>query len=450
MLGKEKIVKLFVESIFEKKSLIEKLPYELQEKILNLKTPSSSTITSEANQINKNSSNLLINKNNNYNHNYNHNHNHIHNKNSENKKLIPEKKFITINKYVNFVKKTNKSTLSINNNTIKSPQKNNNISNNINNDMAKISKITQEINKEKVYYSKKCDIMKIRLSNLKRQEEEINKQMENRNNKIEEIEKIIKEKKDLKKLLIKIKQDKENKIKEKKEAIQAEHMLELYRVKSAIINIREQKHLYYQNSKTENKKEKNENKLKQKINKQRLYEIVQKRRENYLTTRKNNNNNEKNINLEIEINSLNDAKIKVDKLKKNYEELSKKENEYKERLQNLKLKNKYNQKININPLTTSNFFLKKKFRNGIETYKLNRVKSFTQPKVENDTSKSRNKLIHQKTLSKKKLNNSCHLLFLDEEKNILDKRKELEEKISQLKLSIEKKEMKKSNSFFCK
>ena len=75
---------------------------------------------------------MLINKNNNYNHNYHQNHNHIHNKNSENKKLIPEKKFITINKYGNFVQKTNKSTLSINNNTIKSPQKNNNISNNIN------------------------------------------------------------------------------------------------------------------------------------------------------------------------------------------------------------------------------------------------------------------------------------------------------------------------------
>ena len=63
MIGKEIIVKLFVESIFEKKPLIEKLPYELQEKILNRKTPSSSTVTSEANQINKNSSNSSIFKN---------------------------------------------------------------------------------------------------------------------------------------------------------------------------------------------------------------------------------------------------------------------------------------------------------------------------------------------------------------------------------------------------
>ena len=447
MIGKEKIVKLFVESIFEKKPLIEKLPIELQEKIINLKTPSSSTVTSEANQINKNSSNS-INKNKNDNNNNIHNNN----KNSENKKLVPEKKFITINKYGNFVQKTNKSTLSINNNTIKSPQKikNNNTSNNINNDIAMISKITQEINKEQIYYRKKCDIMKTRLTNLKRQEEELNKQMENKNSKIEEIEKIIKDKQDLKKLLIKIKQDKENKIKEKKEAIQAEHMLELYRVKSSLINIREQKHLNYQNSKTENQKEKIENNLKQQLNKQRLYEIVQKRRENSLTTRRNNNINEKNKNLEIEINSLNEAKFEVDKLKKDYEELSKKENEYVERLQNLKLKNKLNKKIYVNPLTTSNFFLKNKFRNKNELFKLNRVKSFSQPKVENETHKSLNQLIHQKSLSRKIINNSCHLNILDEEKKILDKRKELEEKISLLKSSIEKKEMKKSNSFFCK
>ena len=447
MIGKEKIVKLFVESIFEKKPLIEKLPIELQEKIINLKTPSSSTVTSEANQINKNSSNS-INKNKNDNNNNIHNNN----KNSENKKLVPEKKFITINKYGNFVQKTNKSTLSINNNTIKSPQKikNNNTSNNINNDIAMISKITQEINKEQIYYRKKCDIMKTRLTNLKRQEEELNKQMENKNSKIEEIEKIIKDKQDLKKLLIKIKQDKENKIKEKKEAIQAEHMLELYRVKSSLINIREQKHLNYQNSKTENQKEKIENNLKQQLNKQRLYEIVQKRRENSLTTRRNNNINEKNKNLEIEINSLNEAKFEVDKLKKDYEELSKKENEYVERLQNLKLKNKLNKKIYVNPLTTSNFFLKNKFRNKNELFKLNHVKSFSQPKVENETHKSLNQLIHQKSLSRKIINNSCHLNILDEEKKILDKRKELEEKISLLKSSIEKKEMKKSNSFFCK
>ena len=447
MIGKEKIVKLFVESIFEKKPLIEKLPIELQEKIINLKTPSSSTVNSEANQINKNSSNS-INKNKNDNNNNIHNNN----KNSENKKLVPEKKFITINKYGNFVQKTNKSTLSINNNTIKSPQKikNNNTSNNINNDIAMISKITQEINKEQIYYRKKCDIMKTRLTNLKRQEEELNKQMENKNSKIEEIEKIIKDKQDLKKLLIKIKQDKENKIKEKKEAIQAEHMLELYRVKSSLINIREQKHLNYQNSKTENQKEKIENNLKQQLNKQRLYEIVQKRRENSLTTRRNNNINEKNKNLEIEINSLNEAKFEVDKLKKDYEELSKKENEYVERLQNLKLKNKLNKKIYVNPLTTSNFFLKNKFRNKNELFKLNRVKSFSQPKVENETHKSLNQLIHQKSLSRKIINNSCHLNILDEEKKILDKRKELEEKISLLKSSIEKKEMKKSNSFFCK
>ena len=285
MIGKEIIVKLFVESIFEKKPLIEKLPYELQEKILNRKTPSSSTVTSEANQINKNSSNSSIfknkNDNNNYNQNQNNNNNiHNHNKNSDNKKSIPEKKFITINKYGNFIQKTNKPTLSLNNNALKSPQKKktNYTSNNINNDIAKISKITQEINKEQIYYRKKCDIMKTRISNLKRQEEELGKQMENKTSKIEEIEKIIKEKQDLKKLLIKIKQDKENKIKEKKEAIQAEHMLELYRVKSSIINIREQKHLNYQNSKTENKKEKLENNLKQKLNKQRLYEIIQKTR----------------------------------------------------------------------------------------------------------------------------------------------------------------------------
>ena len=447
MIGKEKIVKLFVESIFEKKPLIEKLPIELQEKIINLKTPSSSTVTSEANQINKNSSNSINKNKNDNNNNINNN-----NKNSENKKLVPEKKFITINKYGNFVQKTNKSTLSINNNTIKSPQKikNNNTSNNINNDIAMISKITQEINKEQIYYRKKCDIMKTRLTNLKRQEEELNKQMENKNSKIEEIEKIIKDKQDLKKLLIKIKQDKENKIKEKKEAIQAEHMLELYRVKSSLINIREQKHLNYQNSKTENQKEKIENNLKQQLNKQRLYEIVQKRRENSLTTRRNNNINEKNKNLEIEINSLNEAKFEVDKLKKDYEELSKKENEYVERLQNLKLKNKLNKKIYVNPLTTSNFFLKNKFRNKNELFKLNRVKSFSQPKVENETHKSLNQLIHQKSLSRKIINNSCHLNILDEEKKILDKRKELEEKISLLKSSIEKKEMKKSNSFFCK
>ena len=422
MIGKEKIVKLFVESIFEKKPLIEKLPIELQEKIINLKTPSSSTVTSEANQMNKNSSNSSIIKNKNDNKNIHNNH-----KNSENKKLVPEKKFITINKYGNFVQKTNKSTLSINNNTIKSPQKikNNNTSNNINNDIAMISKITQEINKEQIYYRKKCDIMKTRLTNLKRQEEELNKQMENKNSKIEEIEKIIKDKQDLKKLLIKIKQDKENKIKEKKEAIQAEHMLELYRVKSSLINIREQKHLNYQNSKTENKKEKLENNLKQKLNKQRLYEIVQKRRENTLTTRKKNNNNEKNKNLEMEINSLNDAKYEVDKLKKNYEELSKKENEYVERLQNLKLKNKLNKKIYVNPLTTSNFFLKNKFRNKNELFKLNRVKSFSQPKVENETHKSLNQLIHQKSLSKNINNNSVHLNIEDEEKKNIKQKKRI-------------------------
>ena len=447
MIGKEKIVKLFVESIFEKKPLIEKLPIELQEKIINLKTPSSSTVTSEEHQINKNSSNSI-------NKNKNDNNKNIHNnhKNSENKKLVPEKKFITINKYGNFVQKTNKSTLSINNNTIKSPQKikNNNTSNNINNDIAMISKITQEINKEQIYYRKKCDIMKTRLTNLKRQEEEIKKQKEKKKRKKKENEKIIKDKQEKKKLLIKIKQDKENKIKEKKEAIQAEHMLELYRVKSSLINIREQKHLNYQNSKTENQKEKIENNLKQQLNKQRLYEIVQKRRENSLTTRRNNNINEKNKNLEIEINSLNEAKFEVDKLKKDYEELSKKENEYVERLQNLKLKNKLNKKIYVNPLTTSNFFLKNKFRNKNELFKLNRVKSFSQPKVENETHKSLNQLIHQKSLSRKIINNSCHLNILDEEKKILDKRKELEEKISLLKSSIEKKEMKKSNSFFCK
>ena len=128
MIGKEIIVKLFVESIFEKKPLIEKLPYELQEKILNRKTPSSSTVTSEANQINKNSSNSSIfkNKNDNNNNNQNQNNNnniHNHNKNSDNKKSIPEKKFITINKYGNFIQKTNKPTLSLNNNALKSPQK---------------------------------------------------------------------------------------------------------------------------------------------------------------------------------------------------------------------------------------------------------------------------------------------------------------------------------------
>ena len=139
----------------------------------------------------------------------------------------------------------------------------------------------------KIYQEKLNSLSKTVLLLDEEAEEELNKQMENKNSKIEEIEKIIKDKQDLKKLLIKIKQDKENKIKEKKEAIQAEHMLELYRVKSSLINIREQKHLNYQNSKTENQKEKIENNLKQQLNKQRLYEIVQKRRENSLTTRRN-------------------------------------------------------------------------------------------------------------------------------------------------------------------
>ena len=37
MLGREKIVKLFVESIFERKSLIDKLPFNLQEKNIKFK-----------------------------------------------------------------------------------------------------------------------------------------------------------------------------------------------------------------------------------------------------------------------------------------------------------------------------------------------------------------------------------------------------------------------------
>ena len=206
----------------------------------------------------------------------------------------------------------------------KTPKKKIKNSNSLSNELSSIKKLSQGINKEQIFYRKKCDIIKSRISNLKKQEIEINKQIEIRNNKKEEIEKIIREKQNLKKLLTKVKKEKENNIKEKKEIIQTEHMLELYRVKSAIINNKTQKQINYQNCKTENKKDKLENQLKQNLYQQKLNAIVKKRRENSYSSN-HINYNEIHKNYEIEINFINEAKFEVDKLKKNYEELSKKE-----------------------------------------------------------------------------------------------------------------------------
>ena len=403
MLGRENIVKLFVESIFERKSLIDKLPFNLQEKILNLKTLTPSTITSDNQNRRK----------------------------YENQQKLEKTKFITINKYGNFVQKMNPI---ITNMIYKTPKKKIKNSNSLSNELSSIKKLSQGINKEQIFYRKKCDIIKSRISNLKKQEIEINKQIEIRNNKKEEIEKIIREKQNLKKLLTKVKKEKENNIKEKKEIIQTEHMLELYRVKSAIINNKTQKQINYQNCKTENKKDKLENQLKQNLYQQKLNAIVKKRRENSYSSN-HINYNEIHKNYEIEINFINEAKFEVDKLKKNYEELSKKENEYFKKLQVVKLKNELNKQLYISSLSSTNLFQHK-------NNKINKNQNLSQNNKDIEN-KPLNDLKKKKSFSSNYFNDNIK----EEEEKILKKRKQLENKIFQLKKKIEiNKEQKKSNS----
>ncbi len=410
MLGREKIVKLFVESIFERKSLIDKLPFNLQEKILNLKTLTPSTITSDNQNRRK----------------------------YENQQKLEKTKFITINKYGNFVQKMNPI---ITNMIYKTPKKKIKNSNSLSNELSSIKKLSQGINKEQIFYRKKCDIIKSRISNLKKQEIEINKQIEIRNNKKEEIEKIIREKQNLKNLLTKIKKEKENNIKEKKEIIQTEHMLELYRVKSAIINNKTQKQINYQNCKTENKKDKLENQLKQNLYQQKLNEMVKKRRENSYSS-KHINYNEIHKNYEIEINFINEAKFEVDKLKKNYEELSKKENEYFKKLQVVKLKNELNKQLYISSLSSSNLFQHK-------NNKINKNQNLSQSNKDIENKPLNNLKTKKSFTSRKKMMSTNYFNdnIKDEEEKILKKRKQLENKIFQLKKKIEiNKEQKKSNS----
>ena len=410
MLGRENIVKLFVESIFERKSLIDKLPFNLQEKILNLKTLTPSTITSDNPNRRK----------------------------YENQQKLEKTKFITINKYGNFVQKMNPI---ITNMIYKTPKKKIKNSNSLSNELSSIKKLSQGINKEQIFYRKKCDIIKSRISNLKKQEIEINKQIEIRNNKKEEIEKIIREKQNLKNLLTKIKKEKENNIKEKKEIIQTEHMLELYRVKSAIINNKTQKQINYQNCKTENKKDKLENQLKQNLYQQKLNEMVKKRRENSYSS-KHINYKEIQKNYEIEINFINEAKFEVDKLKKNYEELSKKENEYFKKLQVIKLKNELNKQFYISSLSSTNLF---QHNNN----KINKNQNLSQNNKDIENKPLNNLKTKKSFTSRKKMMSTNYFNdnIKEEEEKILKKRKQLENKIFQLKKKIEiNKEQKKSNS----
>ena len=410
MLGRENIVKLFVESIFERKSLIDKLPFNLQEKILNLKTLTPSTITSDNQNRRK----------------------------YENQQKLEKTKFITINKYGNFVQKMNPI---ITNMIYKTPKKKIKNSNSLSNELSSIKKLSQGINKEQIFYRKKCDIIKSRISNLKKQEIEINKQIEIRNNKKEEIEKIIREKQNLKKLLTKVKKEKENNIKEKKEIIQTEHMLELYRVKSAIINNKTQKQINYQNCKTENKKDKLENQLKQNLYQQKLNAIVKKRRENSYSSN-HINYNEIHKNYEIEINFINEAKFEVDKLKKNYEELSKKENEYFKKLQVVKLKNELNKQLYISSLSSTNLFQHKNNKIN-KNQNLSQNNKDIENKPLNDLKKKKSFSSRKKMMSTNYFNDNIK----EEEEKILKKRKQLENKIFQLKKKIEiNKEQKKSNS----
>ena len=293
--------------------------------------------------------------------------------------------------------------------------------------MSSIKKLSQGINKEQIFYRKKCDIIKSRISNLKKQEIEINKQIEIRNNKKEEIEKIIREKQNLKKLLTKVKKEKENNIKEKKEIIQTEHMLELYRVKSAIINNKTQKQINYQNCKTENKKDKLENQLKQNLYQQKLNAIVKKRRENSYSS-KHINYNEIHKNYEIEINFINEAKFEVDKLKKNYEELSKKENEYFKKLQVVKLKNELNKQLYISSLSSTNLFQHKNNKIN-KNQNLSQNNKDIENKPLNDLKKKKSFSSRKKMMSTNYFNDNIK----EEEEKILKKRKQLENKIFQLK-----------------